>query len=190
MVVSASVVCVPTTVGPLPAPSLIEVNVEAQRDLPPGVKSIVWPKDGHYTFLVMGSKPEESFPEAAGLLSGQLVYTVYLRTGARPDWILQYCLPKSSEAAGTGAAGPLEAPYAYVMQRPEVSFESDDERAFVHGIIDFTGKFQQLAVVGDAVIANRQILLAALNLWQFRPATRGGRPTPVEVLLIIPRPQP
>ncbi len=169
---------------------LIEVNVEAQRDLPPGVKPIVRPKDGKYNFMVMGSKPGESFPEAAGLLSGTLVYTVYLGIGARADWTLQYCLPKGPQAAGTGTPGPLQAPYAYFMARPQVSFESDDEHLFVHGIIDFTGKFQQLAIVGDAVVGNKQGLLASLYLWQFRPAMRDGRPTAVEVLLIIPRPQP
>ncbi len=79
-------------------PETLVIDVTAARESKPpaGATRVTRPKEGRYSFLVMGSKPEESFPEAAGLLSGKLVYTVYLGIGARPDWILQYCLPKSA----------------------------------------------------------------------------------------------
>jgi hypothetical protein len=166
-----------------------EVALEVEPALPPGTRRITRPKDGRYTFMVMGSKPGEAFPETEGLLSGTLVYTVYLGVGTRPDWVLQYCLPKASESVESGARSRVDPPFAFSMARPEVTFESGDDRVFVHGMIDFTGKFQQLALVGDAAVGNWKDLLAALSLWQFRPAMRDGRPIAVEVLLIIPRPQ-
>jgi len=137
----------------------------------------------------MGSAPEEAFPESAGMLSGRLVYTVYLRIRPRRDWILQYCLPRAAPQGdtGRGSTARLEAPYAVVMLRPEVSFESDDEHVFVRGQINDLGEFEKLEQVGDAVVANKEFLLSTLRKWEFRPASRDGKPVPVETLLIIPR---
>jgi hypothetical protein len=153
--------------------------------LPPGSTRVAKPKEGQFTFMVMGSKPEESFPEAAGILSGKLVYTVYLGIGLRPDWILQYCLPKSAPQSG----GALAAPYPYLMFRPRLSFDWDEGYLFVHGMVGADGKFEQLALVGDYAGGDKAALLDSLLNWEFRPATRGGKPTAVEVLLIIPRPE-
>jgi hypothetical protein len=52
------------------------------------------------------------------------------------------------------------------------------------------GKLERLEPVGDATPADKAALLASLIRWEFRPAARGGQPTAVEVLLIVPRPQP
>lgn len=154
----------------------------------PPVARIVQPRDGHYAFFVTGSSSDDSLSEAAGLLSGKVVYTVYLRIGVARDWMLQYCLPKSAPAPGVrGTAIALEAPYPVLMLRPNVSFESDSERLFIYGMIDNQGKFEQLKVVGEAVVANKELLLGSLQKWEFRPASRNGRPTAVEILLIIPR---
>jgi hypothetical protein len=160
---------------------------ETAPPMPPGAIRVTRPIDGHYTFMVTGSKPEESFPEAAGLLSGKLVYTVYLGIGARPDWTLQYCLPASAPVA---AAGPLASPYPYLMFRPKLSYDWDGEHLFVHGMLNEQGKLERLEPVGEATPADKAALLASLVRWEFRPATRGGKPTAVEVLLIVPRPQP
>ena len=165
----------------------IELTATRDSPPPPGAIRVTRPIDGRYTFMVMGSKPEESFPEAAGLLSGKLVYTVYLGIGARPDWTLQYCLPASAPVA---AAGALAAPYPYLMFRPKLSYDWDGEHLFVHGMLNEQGKLERLEPVGEATPVDKAAMLAALLRWEFRPATRGGKPTAVEVLLIVPRPQP
>lgn len=146
-------------------------------------------KDGRYGFFVMGSSPSEAFPELAGILSGRIVYTVYLRIGLSRDWILQYCLPASARggSGGGSAAARLEAPYAYLMFRPEIKIESGDDYFLVRGVVNEKGEFEKLEQVGDAVVAERDYILRVLQRWQFRPATWDGRPVAVEVLLIIPR---
>ena len=118
---------------------------------------------------------------------GKLVYTVYLGIGARPDWILQYCLPPSAPVAASGA---LAAPYPYLMFRPKLSYDWEGEHLFVKGMLNEQGKLEKLEPVGEATAADKAALLASLIRWEFRPATRGGKPTAVEVLLIVPRPQP
>jgi hypothetical protein len=164
-----------------------ELTAARDRTPPPGATRVARPKDGRYTFMVMGSKPDESFPEAAGMLSGKLVYTVYLGIGARPDWILQYCLPKSAPATGAGA---LAAPYPYLMFRPPLSSDWDEEYLFVHGMLNVEGKLERLEPVGEAGPVDKAAIVASLVRWEFRPAARGGKPAAVEVLLIVPRPQP
>jgi hypothetical protein len=187
-------VSVPPGVAGAPAGSSAgapAIELMAARDtappMPAGTTRVTKAKDGRYTFMVMGSKPGESFPEATGLLSGKLVYTVYLGIGARPDWILQYCLPQSAPVT---AAGALTAPYPYLMFRPPLSYNWDDEHLFVKGMLNEEGKLEKLEPVGEATAADKAALLASLIRWEFRPATRGGKPTAVEVLLIVPRPQP
>ena len=57
----------------------------------------------------------------------------------------------------------------------------------VHGMVNSSGKFEQLSIVGMTGFAQERLLLSSLELWQFRPAARDGQATAVEVLLIIPR---
>jgi hypothetical protein len=159
------------------------------RPLPPGVTRVVRPRDGRYTFSVMGSRPDEAFPESAGMLSGDIVFTVYLRIGASRDWVLQYCLPRSAPqgAIERGGTVKIEAPYALLMLRPAVTFQSDDDYLFVRGVVNRAGQFEQLAQLGEAEIVNKELLLSTLRQWEFRPALRDGQPVAVEALLIIPR---
>mgnify|MGYP000415725025 CR=1 FL=1 len=179
------------TAGPAgPGVSLLEMARTPDPPMP-GIRvaQVSRAKDGRYGFFVMGSTPAEAFPELTGILSGRIVYTVYLRIGVSRDWILQYCLPLSARggSGGGSAAARLEAPYAYLMFRPEVKIESADEYFLVRGVVNEKGEFEKLEQVGDAVVAERDYILRVLQRWQFRPATRDGQPVAVEVLLIIPR---
>jgi hypothetical protein len=164
-------------------PLLVPSAPPPERPLP--AVRITRPKEGRYSFLVLGSAPEESFPETGGMMRCKMVYTVYLRIGVRPDWTLLFCPPAQSAAA----AGKLEAPYPFVMLRPELAFGAED-RLFVHGSILETGRFSALTFPGSISDQDRDLLLRSLNLWEFRPASRGGQPVGVEILLIIPRPEP
>jgi hypothetical protein len=56
-----------------------------------GLVRITQPKDGKFGIVVSGSSISDEFPESAGILSGQMVYTVYIKAGLRKNWVLQYC---------------------------------------------------------------------------------------------------
>jgi hypothetical protein len=60
-------------------------------------------------------------------------------------------------------------------------------RLVVHGFVNLAGRFEQLSLVSDVDFPEKQALLASLSQWEFRPASRDGQATAVEVLLIIPR---
>jgi len=153
------------------------------------VTKVVLPADGHFTLLVESSG-SEAFAEAEGILSGRLVYTVYVRTGARKEWILQYCLPQAVErtlpVAGKGV--PLEAPFPYVILRPDLAFGPDIDYLIVHGIVTTLGRLAQLSyVIAPEEQVEKDLLFHSLQQWQFRPGKLDRQPIVLEILLIIPR---
>jgi len=153
------------------------------------ITRIVKPQDGRFPAVVLGSAVSGQYPESVGVLGGRLVYTVYLRVGTKKSWILQYCLPRSAEQAVKvkGAATPVDPPYPYLILRPALEFVPDMDYLIIHGVVNSSGKFEQLAIVGATDFPQEHLVLSSLRLWQFRPASRDGQPTSVEVLLIIPR---
>lgn len=157
--------------------------------LPPGTVRVVRPKDGKFSVVVLGPSNLDIYPEAASILSGKLVYSVYIRAGGRKEWILQYCLPRAVEQTVKlrGSAVPIEAPYPFLMYRPNLSLLNDPEYVIVHGFITTSGRFEHLSAVGDLDAASRGVLIGTLEHWEFRPASRDGEPSVVEIALIIPR---
>jgi hypothetical protein len=152
------------------------------------VKHITLPKDGQFGVVVVGSALAEEFPETVEIWKGRLVYTVYLHVGLGKNWILQYSLPRTEEAAAatTNITRP-EAPWPYDILRPDLlpgDFNSD--AVMVHGFVNLAGAFERLAVVFPSDFTQAKFLLGALKQWHFRPARQAGQIAAVEVLLIIP----
>jgi hypothetical protein len=148
------------------------------------VAHVVAPKDGKFGVVVVGSSMAEEYPEAVGLWGGRMAYTVYLHVGSSKSWILQYSLPA---AADKGSAARIEAPWPYVMERPELApGDLDGDAILVHGFVNATGRFEKLAIVFPVGFAQSKFVLSALEQWQFRAALQNGLMTTVEVLLIIP----
>jgi hypothetical protein len=153
----------------------------------PSVTHLTLPKDGQFGVVVVGSSLTEQYPETVEIWKGRLVYTVYLHVGLSKNWILQYSLPRTEEAAAAGSVTRPEAPWPYDILRPDLlpaDFNSD--AVMVHGIINLAGAFERLAVVFPPDFTQAKFLLNALKQWRFRPASQAGQLAPVEVLLIIP----
>jgi hypothetical protein len=152
----------------------------------PTVVHITLPKDGKFGVVVVGSSLAEDYPETIHLWSGRLAYTVYLRVGVGKNWILQYSIPKAQEVASTGSSGRPDAPWPYDITRPSIDADANTDAIMVHGFVNTSGRFEQLAVVFPTALAEAKFLLHALQQWQFRPSMQSGQPAAVEVLLIIP----
>ena len=148
---------------------------------------ITLPKTGRFGAVVVGDSVEDEFPEMAGVWSGRLAYTVYLHVGLSRSWILQYALPRPTDAAAAGAVAHLEAPWPYNIVRPNLTPGAVDADALmVHGFVNQAGHFETLSIVFPQAFPQAQFLLDTLAKWQFRPATEDGQVARVEVLLIIP----
>jgi hypothetical protein len=138
---------------------------------------------------VLGSASSAAYPETVGALSGKVVYTVYLKVGLKKNWILQYCLPgsKNQNAPRGQSSTPVQAPWPFLIMRPDQRSDADPDYIIVHGMVTNAGKFDQLAMVFPDELEKKELLMDSLKLWAFRPASRDGVPVGVEVLLIIPR---
>jgi hypothetical protein len=155
-----------------------------------GTMKITLPKDGEFGAVVVGASLEEKFPEISGVWNSRVAYTVYLHVGLARSWILQYSLPRSSEAASAGTVMRLEAPWPFNIVRPNISPGAiNSDALLVHGFVSQTGQFESLAIAFPPEFSEAEFVLGALRQWQFRPAAQDGRATRVEVLLIIPEDQ-
>jgi hypothetical protein len=148
---------------------------------------ITLPKDGRFGAVVVGDSLQDQYPEAAGVWGGRMAYTVYLHVGLAHNWIMQYALPRASDAANAGTVIRLDAPWPYSIVRPNLDPGSIDADAImIHGYIDQSGRFEKLSMIVPPAFPQAQFVIAALSRWQFRPALQGGQSTRVEVLIIIP----
>ena len=86
-----------------------------------------------------------------------------------------------------GSAVPIQAPYPFVIYYPKLTLQNDPDYLIIHGFISPSGRFEQLSALGDIDPTSKQLLLGALQHWEFRPASRDGEPNAVEIALIIPR---
>lgn len=163
-------------------------DAAVQNDETPGMTRITLPKDGKFGVVVMGSSASELYPDSAGVLSGSIVYTVYLHLGLQKNWILQYCLPKGSEPDGTAPGNAaIDAPWPWLILRPDQLSALDFDYIIVRGNISPRGRFEQAALVYPNELPEQERLLGAIRHWGFRPAMRGSQAIAVEALLIIPR---
>lgn len=164
-----------------------------RAESPPAAVRIDHPPSGVFDVVVVQPAPIEGFPESSGALSGRPVYSVFLRVGAPKEWILQYCVPGEDQSlvvsgglVRLGNPSPVSAPYPRVTYLP-VLRRRPGSYMMVHGFLDAAGRFQQLQALRAADRHEAESVIPVLEQWEFRPATRGGRPIGVEILLAIPR---
>jgi hypothetical protein len=152
----------------------------------PSYDHVKLPRDGVFGVVVVGSAIAEQYPETAEMWSGRLASTVYVHVGLAKSWILQYSLPRTTDAAGLSLAR-VEAPWPYDIARPTLGEgDLDADALMVHGYVNKDGRFDNLSVVFPPQFARAKFVLDALNQWQFRPAMQNRQPTSVEILLVIP----
>lgn len=153
-----------------------------------GITRIAHPKSGKFGAVVLGSTPSTPYEEDGDPLSGKVVYTVYVDVGLRKRWILEYCLARVAQRSNglDGSAAVLDAPWPFLIARPDGLAISDADYIVIHGTITAQGRFEQLALLSPEKLEQKDALLSSLRYWEFRPASRGGEPTAVEALLIIP----
>jgi len=152
------------------------------------VTRINLPKNGQFNVVVVGSTLDEQYPETTEVWKGRLAYSVYLKVGLEKNWILQYSLPRAADSANSGSAH-LDAPWPYYIVRPNLNpDDATSDSVMVHGFVNESGHFEKLAVVfpTDMGYAREQLVLNALQQWQFRAGSHDGQVAKLEVLLIIP----
>jgi hypothetical protein len=145
------------------------------------------PSDGKFGVVVVGSSLSDQYPEALDVWSDRVAYTAYLHVGTPKAWILQYAQLREADAAAGGSIAHLDAPWPYDILRPNLlSKDLNADALMVHGVLNESGRLVNLAIAYPAGYVHSSFVLHELQQWQFRPAQQRGKPTAVEVLLIIP----
>jgi hypothetical protein len=150
------------------------------------------PSGGNFDVVIQQSVSREDFPEAVGALSGNPVYTVYLKVGDEREWLLEYCIPGrvatkvSTYQVNIDDPGTVSAPYPVATVIPRnVLAMPHPQHIVLRGRLSTAGIFRDItASDGENPLALE--LLPLLSQWQFRPAQRDQVPVEVEILLIIP----
>ena len=132
-----------------------------------------------YDSFVLASAGAFFFPGTENLLSGDKVYTVYLRATSGRDWILQFGAPDTATA--------IDPPYPAHAVIPQVTLTPEAEYMVIHGMINAQGRFEKLAIVGDQPLSpDPDTFLRLLTEWELQPATIDGGAVPVDIVLIVP----
>jgi hypothetical protein len=152
---------------------------------------VAHPVNGNFDVVILQSVSRDDLPDVGGTLSGNPVYTVYLKVGDEREWLLEYCIPSnvtrtSPYQVNIDDSGAVSAPYPVTTVIPKNVVELPHPKHIVlHGLLSAAGVFREITGP-DAESPLVREVLPLLREWQFRPALRDRVPVEVEVLLIIP----
>jgi hypothetical protein len=173
--------------NPAAAASADAASAQSQLRAVESSEHIQLPSDGRFGVVVVGSSLSDQYPEALDVWSDRVAYTAYLHVGTPKAWILQYAQLREAGAAAGGSIAHLDAPWPFDILRPNLlSKDLNADALMVHGVLNEAGRLVNLAIAYPSGYVHSAFVLHELQLWQFRPAQQRGKPTAVEVLLIIP----
>ena len=150
------------------------------RDASPAVTRISHPANGSFDVVITQGAARNDLPDLTGILSGNPVYTVYLRVGDEKEWLLEYCLPTRANSrpnpyqVDIGNATGISPPYPLVTVIPNSLLELPHPKHIIlQGVLTAAGALAEVRPLGTSGAASdalaRQIA-SLLSQWQFRPA--------------------
>jgi hypothetical protein len=143
---------------------------------------------------------EPAIPEAAGILKGNPVYTVYLDVpGFDRRWILQVCETEQDNGGMQVQDGvirivtrkEMDPPFAFRRVGPRIKYDALDpystpSRVVVYAKVDAEGAINSVRVVSGLDPETDDRILTSVREWDFHPAYRDGKAVEVEALFGIP----
>jgi len=131
-----------------------------------------------------------------GVLRAGKIYTTYLPMPGK-NWILQYCAhsavgqddARTSRSLEVRLESPLVPPSAqdqFDFRRPPLPKNKTVQMIVLKGFIRQDGSVDNLSVLQGLDGMANEAALIAFGRWKFRPATQGGKPVEVEILVGIP----
>ena len=135
---------------------------------------------------VLGVSSREAYPESVAIWVARSFIRFTYRWDSRRVGFFSFArlTQMRRRAAPRERVAAIDAPWPFRIMRPTVTGLSGDY-TLLHGIVDTSGRFERLTLVTSDETATKE-LMPALQQWEFRPASRDGQPTAVEILLIIP----
>ncbi|MDT8066590.1 MAG: hypothetical protein ROO76_00335, partial [Terriglobia bacterium] len=160
------------------------------------------PPPHNYDFSIVASGGSGGGLKDFGVFHrNEAVYTVYIDVSdiapTSEAWVLQYAdtgagprtaeITLGNDGSLSAPQAMLEPPYALVKKLPEkLDSPPNSAMTVVTGIISREGKLEGARVLQAPNEACGKQWADALGNWTFRPASKGGQPVPVRVLIGIP----
>ena len=132
-----------------------------------------------------------------GALNCGKIYTVFLQMPGK-SWTLQFCQAKHeapTNAASLGRSAVVRIEEGLLPPDPELRFdfrrlplppENAHKLILLKGLIREDGTVDLVQVYRSLLPPMDEAARLALSRWKFKPATRGGQPVSVEILVGIP----
>jgi hypothetical protein len=148
------------------------------------------PEPGSYGMTVISTASSGGGLGDFGVFYDEPVFTVYIRMATSsdpmaPSWTLEYAALHAGEGGGK-----IAPPFPTKRQSPawpaELVEHYRNQLLVIHVVIDEQGKLQRARSMQSPNVRFNAPLLAALEDWEFRPATLNGKPIAVRALLGVP----
>jgi len=156
----------------------------------PEATRIQHPVNGSFD-VVIQSGNHADLADVGQVLTGNPVYTVYLRVGDQKEWLLQYCVPARQNSrpnpyeVNVDDGGATVPPYPITTTVPNSILNgSFAKQIVIRGFLTAAGFLRSISAPESTPFTAE--LLTLLSEWRFRPALSSQKPVEVEVLLIIP----
>jgi hypothetical protein len=152
------------------------------------IKRMSHPPNGSYDVVIAqaGGMLDPSFGSARGP-----VYTVYLAVGDEKEWVLDFSAAEEPHAARNDYyvvvrdADLIAPPFPISTAIPPKLLAAISTKLVLHGSITAAGRFGSFRVDGPPSEAG-EMLIALLDEWRFRSATKNRAPVDVDVRLVVP----
>jgi hypothetical protein len=172
---------VPADLAARPSPNLPAPNLQAPNSQDPV----------SYGLTIVSAGTSGGGLGDFGVFYDEPVFTVYINMAgssdpAAPSWILQYAPLRAADSGGDALAPPLPAKKETPVWPPELLRRYRNQLMVVYVVIDEMGRVQRVKTMQTPNIQFNAPLLAALEDWEFHPASSGGKPIAVRALLGVP----
>lgn len=150
--------------------------------------------------IIVVSNEAGAIPEAADVLTGNPVYTVYVEApGFQKKWVLQVCVPadrresleQNGDVIRVLSRKSLDPPFAFHKAPLGLDFSDRPTaelppRIVVYASVTEQGELTEMRIISGVDPATDNLVMANLQSWEFHPAFRDGRAVAVEALFGIP----
>jgi hypothetical protein len=181
-------------------------GVDANGLLAPVLPAAVFPvtiapKLRHAPLVISAGPMGGGGLDVYGALTCGKVYSIFLSMPGK-NWALQYCAHEASGAPATAApatAGVVQMRAGIVPPTPEQQFDfrrlpvpdkDGDKLIILQGMIGADGSVGSVRVFRGVLPEMDAEAAQAFGKWKFKPATRGGAPVVLDVLVGVPARQP
>jgi hypothetical protein len=154
-----------------------------------------------YGLTVISTEDSGGGLPAFGVFAQERIYTVFLdmkktETDTIPRWTLEFAVIQEKPIQGATSNSSsqnqqgLLLPFPMIKVQPTLPTELIrkylQKSIIVYAVINVEGKMEQISIKDSPDSLFNEPVISALSQWTFRPASLGGKPVAVKVLLGIP----